>query len=206
LIKKLGKTLKADDLKGLIDFAFLALHGANGEDGTIQGLLEFMDIPYSGSGIMPSSLGMNKRLQKQLMQSAGMNVPKYLSFQKSELNNLQNIYQNVKQQVGFPFVVKPANQGSSVGVSVINNDNYEDFENAVIKSFFIQNITPTDWINKDEKTKTQFIQKITDVKEGIGLPAIATVNNKKELIYNRDDLWALFDLAVLCLKTKMELR
>jgi len=192
LIKKLGKTLKAEDLKGLIDFAFLALHGANGEDGTIQGLLEFMDILYSGSGIMPSSLGMNKRLQKQLMQSAGMNVPKYLSFQKSELHDLKNIYQNVKNQVGFPFVVKPANQGSSVGVSVINNDNFEDFENAVLKSFFIQNFTPIDWINKDEKTKTQFIQKITDVKEGIGLPAIATVNNKKELIYNPDDLWALF--------------
>ena len=94
MIKKLGKTLKAEDLKGLIDFAFLALHGANGEDGTIQGLLEFMDIPYSGSGIMPSSLGMNKRLQKQLMQSAGMNVPKYLSFQKSELYHLKNIYKN----------------------------------------------------------------------------------------------------------------
>jgi UDP-N-acetylmuramate--alanine ligase len=193
LIKKLGKTLKAEDLKGLIDFAFLALHGANGEDGTIQGLLEFMDIPYSGSGIMPSSLGMNKRLQKQLMQSAGMNVPKYLSFQKSELHNLKEIYQNVKKQVGFPFVVKPANQGSSVGVSVINNDNFEVFENAVLKSFFIQNFTSIDWINKDEKTKTQFIQKITDVKEGIGLPAIATVNIKKELIYNPDDLWALFD-------------
>ncbi|MEI7977969.1 MAG: D-alanine--D-alanine ligase [Bacteroidota bacterium] len=193
LIKKLGKTLKAEDLKGLIDFAFLALHGANGEDGSIQGLLEYLDIPYSGSGIMPSALGMNKRLQKQLMQSAGMNVPKYLSFQKSELHNLKNIYQNIKKQVGFPFVVKPANQGSSVGVSVISNDNFEEFENAVIKSFFIQNITQKDWINKDEKTKTQFIQKITDVKEGIGLPAIATVNNKKELIYNPDDLWALFD-------------
>jgi D-alanine-D-alanine ligase-like ATP-grasp enzyme len=58
-------------------------------------------------------------------------------------------------------VIKPANQGSSVGVSVINNDNFEDFENAVLKSFFIQNFTPNDWINKDEKTKTQFIQKIT---------------------------------------------
>jgi len=192
LIKKIGKTLKAEDLKGLIDFAFLVLHGANGEDGTIQGLLEFMDIPYSGSGIMPSSLGMNKRLQKQLMQSAGMNVPKYLSFQKSDLYHLKNIYKNVKQQVGFPFVVKPANQGSSVGVTVISNDNFDDFENAVLKSFFIQNFTSNDWINKDEKTKTQFIQKITDVKEGIGLPAIATVNNKKELIYNPDDLWALF--------------
>jgi D-alanine-D-alanine ligase len=193
LIKKLGKTLKAEDLKGLIDFAFLALHGANGEDGSIQGLLEYLDIPYSGSGIMPSALGMNKRLQKQLMQSAGMNVPKYFSFTKNQLPDLKNIYKKVIGEVGFPFVIKPANQGSSVGVSVISNYNFEEFENAVIKSFFIQNITQKDWINKDEKTKTQFIQKITDVKEGIGLPAIATVNNKKELIYNPDDLWALFD-------------
>ena len=193
LKKKLGKTLKAEDLKGLIDFAFLALHGANGEDGSIQGLLEYLDIPYSGSGIMPSALGMNKRLQKQLMQSAGMNVPKYFSFTKNQLPDLKNIYKKVIGEVGFPFVIKPANQGSSVGVSVISNYNFEEFENAVIKSFFIQNITQKDWINKDEKTKTQFIQKITDVKEGIGLPAIATVNNKKELIYNPDDLWALFD-------------
>jgi D-alanine-D-alanine ligase len=142
---------------------------------------------------MPSALGMNKRLQKQLMQSAGMNVPKYFSFTKNQLPDLKNIYKKVIGEVGFPFVIKPANQGSSVGVSVISNDNFEEFENAVIKSFFIQNITQKDWINKDEKTKTQFIQKITDVKEGIGLPAIATVNNKKELIYNPDDLWALFD-------------
>jgi D-alanine-D-alanine ligase len=193
LIKKLGKTIKPEELKSLIDFAFLALHGANGEDGTIQGLLEFMDIPYSGSGIMPSALGMNKRLQKQLMQSAGMNVPKYFSFTKNELNNLATIYKKVVTQVGFPFVIKPANQGSSVGVSVISKDNFNQFEEAVLKSFFIQNITANEWIYLDTKAKTQFIQKITDVKEGIGLPAIATVNNETELIYNPDDLWALFN-------------
>jgi D-alanine-D-alanine ligase len=193
LIKKLGKTIKPEELKGLIDFAFLALHGANGEDGTIQGLLEFMDIPYSGSGIMPSALGMNKRLQKQLMKSAGMNVPKYFSFTKNQLPDLKNIYKKVIGEVGFPFVIKPANQGSSVGVSVISTDNFEQFENAVLKSFFIQQVSANEWINLDQKAKTQFIQKITDVKEGIGLPAIVTINGQKELIYNPDDLWELFD-------------
>ncbi|MFA9214711.1 MAG: hypothetical protein ACEQSR_12830 [Candidatus Methylacidiphilales bacterium] len=141
LIKKLGKTIKPEELKGLIDFAFLALHGANGEDGTIQGLLEFMDIPYSGSGIMPSALGMNKRLQKQLMKSAGMNVPKYFSFAKNQLPDLKNIYKKVINEVGFPFVIKPANQGSSVGVSVISADNFDQFEQAVLKSFFIQQVS-----------------------------------------------------------------
>lgn len=189
LIKKIGKRIKPEELKSMIDFAFLALHGANGEDGTIQGLLEFLDIPYSGSGIMPSALGMNKRLQKSLMQSAGMNVPKYFSFHKSELNNLKKIYSSVKEQVGLPFVVKPANQGSSVGVSVIANDDIAAFEDAVLKSFFIQDIVKTDWIGKDERQKIQFIQKITDVKEGIGLPAL----HNNEIIYHPDELWALLD-------------
>jgi UDP-N-acetylmuramate--alanine ligase len=193
LIKSLGKTIKPEDLKGLIDFAFLALHGANGEDGSIQGLLEFMDIPYSGSGIMPSALGMNKRLQKQLMKSAGLNVPKYFSFTKNQLGDLKTIYKNVIAEVGFPFVIKPANQGSSVGVSVINTDDFNNFEQAVLKSFFIQNVSATDWIDLDQKGKTQFVQKITDVKEGIGLPAIVSIGNKKELIYNPDDLWELFN-------------
>ncbi|MES2727662.1 MAG: D-alanine--D-alanine ligase [Bacteroidota bacterium] len=189
LIKKIGKRVKTEELKSMIDFAFLALHGANGEDGTIQGLLEFLDIPYSGSGIMPSALGMNKRLQKSLMQSAGMNIPKYFSFHKSELNNLKKIYSSVKEQVGLPFVVKPANQGSSVGVSVISHDDFTTFEDAVLKSFFIQDIVKTDWIGKDERQKIQFIQKITDVKEGIGLPAL----HNKEIIYHPDELWALLD-------------
>ncbi|MES2654488.1 MAG: D-alanine--D-alanine ligase [Bacteroidota bacterium] len=189
LIKKIGKRVKPEELKSMIDFAFLALHGANGEDGTIQGLLEFLDIPYSGSGIMPSALGMNKRLQKSLMQSAGMNIPKYFSFHKSELSNLKKIYSSVKEQVGLPFVVKPANQGSSVGVSVISHDDFTAFEDAVLKSFFIQDIVKTDWIGKDERQKIQFIQKITDVKEGIGLPALYN----KEIIYHPDELWTLLD-------------
>ncbi|MBU3663840.1 MAG: D-alanine--D-alanine ligase, partial [Bacteroidetes bacterium] len=80
---KIGKLLKVEELKGLMDFAFLALHGNFGEDGTIQGLLEWLNIPYSGSGILPSSLGMNKRIQKDWMQAAGMEIPKHLALDKS---------------------------------------------------------------------------------------------------------------------------
>jgi D-alanine-D-alanine ligase len=191
LLRGLGKIIKTEDLKDMIDFAFLALHGANGEDGSIQGLLEFMDIPYTGSGILPSALGMNKRLQKQWMQAAGMHIPNWFSFDKSSLNNLKETFKTAKKEVGLPFVVKPANQGSSVGVSVISKDNFDEFELAVQKAFFIQEISAKEWVGLDEKGKTQFIQKITDVKEGIGLPAIC----KGEIIYNPDDLWDLFDEA-----------
>lgn len=189
LLKGLGKLIKPSELKEKIDFAFLALHGANGEDGSIQGLLEFLDIPYSGSGIMSSALGMNKGLQKSLMKAAGMKVPPYYSFPKSALRDLKSVYTRIKKEVGLPFVVKPANQGSSVGVSVLAKDSYEEFEQAVERSFFIQRIDKTEWHNKSEREKSKFIQKVTDVKEGIGLPAL----HGGEIIYGPDELWTLLD-------------
>jgi len=191
MARKIGKLVQPNELKSLIDFAFLALHGNGGEDGTIQGLLEWQGIPYSGSGVLPSAIGMNKRVQKDFMQAAGMPVPAYYSFPKTGLNQLKNHYQNAKNKVGFPMVIKPANQGSSVGVSVILKDNFKAFEKAVEKSFFIQKVLAADWLGKNKLERTQFIQKITDVKEGIGLPVLIN----EEIVYNPDDLWTLFDKA-----------
>jgi len=189
MAKKIGKLVQPNELKGLIDFAFLALHGNFGEDGTIQGLLEWQGIPYSGSGILPSAIGMNKRIQKDWMQAAGMKVPAFYSFHKNGLNQLKTHYQEAKEKVGFPMVIKPANQGSSVGVSVIQTDSFKAFEQAVEKAFFIQKVIAADWLGKSKLEKTQFIQKITDVKEGIGLPV--WVN--EQIVYHPDELWALFD-------------
>src|ERR1043165_7076009 len=73
LINRIGKKIEAQDLHTHFDFAFLCLHGPFGEDGKIQGLLEYMGIPYSGSGILPSAIGINKAIQKRLMVSAGFN-------------------------------------------------------------------------------------------------------------------------------------
>src|SRR6187402_1160648 len=75
LVHKLGARIEPSSLPGIIDFAFLCLHGSDGEDGRIQGLLEYYRIPYSGSGIWSSCTGMNKARQKQLMRVAGFNVP-----------------------------------------------------------------------------------------------------------------------------------
>jgi UDP-N-acetylmuramate--alanine ligase len=198
MAKKIGKPLNISEIKKQIDFAFLALHGNFGEDGTLQGLLEWNGIPYSGSGILPSSLGMNKRLQKELMSAAGMPVPKYDSFKKSEIASLKKIHERILSNIGTPFVVKPANQGSSVGVSVIANDNYQTFENAALKALFIQKINKKEWTELSKEDKFLFIQKLTDIKEGIGLPVISN----KQLLIHPDDLWSYLDKSF---KTKSEI-
>lgn len=80
LIREIGKKVLPDQLNELIDFAFLCLHGPFGEDGRIQGLLEFYGIPYSGSGILSSAIGINKAIQKSLMHEAGFPDPPIFPF------------------------------------------------------------------------------------------------------------------------------
>ncbi len=189
MASKIGKIIQAEKLNQLIDFAFLALHGNFGEDGTLQGLLEWYGIPYSGSGILPSALGMNKRLQKEWMQAAGLNIPKYIGLNRNALSEVRKSFTQAKKTVGLPFVVKPANQGSSVGVSVIQEDNLEAFELALQKAFFVQTIKAKEWSSKSKAEKIQWLQKITDVKEGVGLPAF--VNQK--LIHHPDELFKILE-------------
>jgi UDP-N-acetylmuramate--alanine ligase len=187
----LGKILKAEELSQYMDMAFLALHGSFGEDGSIQGLLEWNNIPYTGSGILPSAIGMHKKVQKSMMQHAGFNSPKWSSLQKNAWlkGDSKKVFKTLQTTVGLPFVVKPANQGSSVGVSVISENNLVDFEKAVKKSFFMQTITQKEWSSKKESDRISFIQKLSDIKEGIGLPLLA--NGK--VVYHPDALIALLD-------------
>jgi D-alanine-D-alanine ligase len=101
-----------DALKGY-DRAFIALHGRHGEDGTIQGALELMHIPYTGSGVMASALGMDKFRTKLLWQAAGLPVPEYA------LLNAQSDFAEIEEELGLPIFVKPAHEGSSIGISKV---------------------------------------------------------------------------------------
>lgn len=186
MAKKIGKLIDPKQLKQHIDIAFLALHGHYGEDGTIQGMLEWHQIPYTGSGIMPSALGMNKRVQKKLMSAAGFPVPKYDSFFKTELHQLRKIHQRILKTVGLPLIIKPANQGSSVGVTALYNSNFESFEKACHKALFMLQLKQKDWKAFSENEKFAFIQKLTDIKEGIGLPLIC----KEQIIRHPAELLA----------------
>jgi D-alanine-D-alanine ligase len=94
------------------------LHGTFGEDGTIQGLFEMADLPYVGCGVLASSTGMDKAFMKTLFRDAGLSICKYVWFLRDEWeHNRETTCQKVAETLGFPCFVKPANLGSSVGVS-----------------------------------------------------------------------------------------
>ncbi|WP_374277700.1 D-alanine--D-alanine ligase [Azonexus sp.] len=101
-----------DALKGY-DRAFIALHGRHGEDGTIQGALEVMHIPYTGSGVLASALAMDKFRTKLMWQAAGLAVPEYA------LLTADSDFADVEEALGLPLFVKPAREGSSIGVTKV---------------------------------------------------------------------------------------
>lgn len=102
-----------------LDVVFPVLHGARGEDGTMQGLLEIMNIPYVGAGTLGSAVAMDKTVTKHLLQFAGIPQAKWLSAQQHELADLD--YDAAVKELGLPLFVKPANTGSSVGISKVNS-------------------------------------------------------------------------------------
>ena len=195
IIQAVGKKIEIEHLSNYIDFAFLCLHGSNGEDGRIQGLLEFLKIPYSGSGIFPSAFGMNKALQKEMMLAFQFNVPKFISITRSEWENtdIDSLYQKIKTQVGFPLVVKPANQGSSIGVSSLKTDDKKALEQALRKAFFVYRMNREEWQKMSESEKTQWAKAFSDIRENIGLPALIN----QDIIYDPAELISYLDNYLL---------
>lgn len=112
-----------------IDVVFPILHGPFGEDGTVQGLLKLANVPFVGAGVLGSAIGMDKDVMKRLLRDAGIPVAKFLVFKTGETVE----FEAVSNELGLPLFVKPANLGSSVGVSKIKNK--EDFDKAVTKAF-----------------------------------------------------------------------
>ncbi len=187
----IGKKINVEELSSLIDVAFLCLHGKNGEDGRIQGLLEFYGIPYTGSGILPSAFGMNKAIQKKWMTQFNFNVPDYVTIQRHEWKSkkIQDLFQTAKEKVGLSFVIKPANQGSSIGVSVIKSEQLDQFTKAVEKAFFAYTLTAHQWKNFSDDKKIQWVKTFSDIRENIGLPAII----ENTLIYDPPSLINFLD-------------
>ncbi|MBA4602682.1 D-alanine--D-alanine ligase [Thermoactinomyces mirandus] len=103
---------------GEIDVVFPVLHGTYGEDGTIQGMMEIAQIPYVGAGVLASAVGMDKTIAKKIFEQESLPQGKYVYFLKSEIGKqLDQVIGKVEEQLGYPCFVKPANLGSSVGIS-----------------------------------------------------------------------------------------
>jgi len=106
---------------------FIALHGRHGEDGTVQGALELLGIPYTGSGVMASSVAMDKVMTKRVWTADGLPTPKYVWLAPGNQNPEQ--VRAVPDTLGLPLIVKPPREGSSIGVTKVKG--YSDMQEAV---------------------------------------------------------------------------
>jgi D-alanine-D-alanine ligase len=152
-----------------IDAALIILHGLFGEDGTVQGLLDLLDIPYQGSGVLGSSIAMNKVASKLLYEQAGLPVPPYLIIKKGDKVSPETCI----RMLGMPLVVKPVSGGSSIGVSIVRSEeSFREalkaaftYDNSVIIEAFIAGIEITGGVIGNEKLRA--------------LPVIEIVPDKK---------------------------
>lgn len=117
----------------LFNLIFIALHGEGGEDGTIQGMLEILGIPYTGSGVLASATAMDKIRTGEVYKTYNLPTPEFIHFTKSEWKKEQaNILQKAEQTIGLPAVVKPVDQGSAVGVSIVKTE--EELKKTITKT------------------------------------------------------------------------
>jgi len=114
-----------------LDVAFILLHGPFGEDGTVQGFLDLLSIPYQGSGVLGSAVAMDKNLAKILYRNAGLKIPKWYMAIKEDIDNPGKILGHL----GLPLVIKPASQGSSLGMTIARSE--EDIAKGLQKAFAI---------------------------------------------------------------------
>lgn len=127
--------LKNQKPLGPVDVVFPVLHGPFGEDGTIQGLLKLADIPFVGAGVLGSAIGMDKDVMKRLLREAGVPVAKFLVLRHAPLDKVD--FAEVKNKLGLPVFIKPANLGSSVGIHKVHNQ--QQFELAIQDAFQYDN-------------------------------------------------------------------
>lgn len=123
-----AQALVWDDLPRVIDFAFIAQHGRYAEDGTLQGMLEIIGVPYFGSKVFASALGMDKSMQKKILAASGISVPRYWVFNKKDIiriralsnEDLVHWWELICADLGMRMIVKPLGEGSSYGVASVD--------------------------------------------------------------------------------------
>lgn len=169
-----AKSIAWDDLKDLIDFMYLALHGRYAEDGTVQGMLEVLSIPYLGSDVFSSSLCMDKVIQKNFLAAAGISVPHGIVVSAAEISAYKKsaiaLHKRLeKNKLSVPLIVKPRGEGSSLGVSVV--DNLDQLANALHNASSIHQSKPQDVLIEERLRGMEFsCIIIEDFKTGTLIP------------------------------------
>ncbi|MFA5074998.1 MAG: ATP-grasp domain-containing protein [Candidatus Babeliales bacterium] len=153
-----AKKISWDDLKYLVDFIYLSIHGRFAEDGTVQGFLEVLGIPYLGAKIFASAIGMNKGVQKKILQSNGIDVPNGFVVTPEEIEkiDIKSILEKLeKLNVNFPIIVKPVHEGSSFGISLV--DNKSDLLQALKNACYCDSRLKQDVIIEEKIKGSEFV-------------------------------------------------
>jgi D-alanine-D-alanine ligase len=128
-----------EELPSLIDFAFIALHGKYGDDGCVQGMLELLRIPYTGSGVLASAVCMDKYMAHRVLKHAGVEVARELLVEDQDWGeDPEGVRAQIMEAVGLPCVIKPDREGSSIGVSVVNEET--EIDEALREAFSWDNL------------------------------------------------------------------
>ncbi len=166
--------IRPGDFHRHFDCVFLAVHGPDCEDGAIQGLLEWYKIPYTGPGLLGSSLGINKILQNDLIALVNGQQKKTLTISRDAWQqcNHAEFFQSLVAHIGLPVVVKAPHQGSSIGVAIVKENDLTAFSAAVETCFFQSIVTAEYWNALTNSEKRAYAQRTTDLDKGIGFPLI----------------------------------
>lgn len=188
LMHAIGTPIQPKNFKTYFDFAFIILHGPDCEDGAVQGLLEWHKIPYMGPGLLGSAVSIDKILQNEQIARANgqqkkMQVVRWEQWRGTEA---AEVFEAAKAELGLPIVVKAPHQGSSIGVSIVKEDNLDDFVKAMNQCFFALEVTADEWKGYSNEEKHAFAQRIANLDESIGYPVV--IEQTGEFIYHPTEL------------------
>lgn len=166
-----GLMKRLDELRP--DAVFIALHGRGGEDGTVQELVEILDLPFTGCGVLASIQCMDKAVTKLILQKAGIPTPRFVTFNDTAFRNLgaADALGSIEENFGFPAVVKPARQGSALGIKFAAS--LEELPSALVSAFSYD----------DRVLIEQFIagrEIAVSVLDGDALPAVEALPNSQD--------------------------
>ena len=168
-------TQHINDLEN-VDFVLIGVHGKQGEDGRVQGFLELLDLPYLGSGVLASSLAMDKSRAKQIFANEGLPIARSQTFSKKM--NIKEIYQTVIETFDYPFVIKPNQEGSTLGLTFVHQQ--EEVEKALHLAFSHDDqLIVEDFVEGRELTVSVF----GDQGEEEALPIIEIIPKNKYYDY-----------------------
>jgi D-alanine-D-alanine ligase len=180
-----------------LDAAFIALHGADGENGTVQGLLEAIGVPYTGSGPSACMRCTDKVLAKQLMQEAGIPTPDFHFFRESSFKELgaAAALADVERALGFPLVVKPARQGSALGVKFARTS--EQLPGAIVGALSYDRKILIERYVKGRDLAVSVLDSETPGEEPVALPVVEAIPREEDF-YNYESRYEIGMTTFVC--------